>query len=196
LAAAWGCGRWVVVGWPAMKLDFDDDGYLVRRAQAGFLDAFELLVVRHRDRVLRVALRLLGDPQDAEDAAQEAFIDAWRALPRFRQDSSFVTWLHRIVVNRCLQQRRRGRESAPLPEAEVAGGPGPEQVVEERSRAAALRAAIAELPAELRVPLVLVEFGGFTYGETATILSESPATVRGRIYRARKGLVEAMRQWR
>lgn len=190
------CGRGVVVGWPSMELDFDDDGYLVGRARAGFLDAFELLVVRHRGRVFRVALRLLGDPQDAEDAAQEAFIDAWRALPRFRQDSSFVTWLHRIVVNRCLQHRRSRRIGQPLPAGDMPGGVSPEQVVEERFRAAALRAAIAGLPAELRVPLVLVEFGGFTYGETATILSESPATVRGRIYRARKGLVEAMRQWR
>ncbi len=177
-----------------MSVDFDD-AYLVGRVQAGYVDAFELLVERHRDRVFRVALRLLGDRQDAADAAQEAFIDAWRALPRFRQDSSFLTWLHRIVVNRCLQ-RRRPRDPIGLPGGDVPGGAQPAQVVEERMQAAALRAAIAALPTELRLPLVLVEFGGFTYEETAAILSVPPATVRGRLFRARKGLVEAMRQWR
>lgn len=180
-----------------MRMNEDlDDAYLVERARSGYLDAFELLVARHRDRVYRVALRLLGDSHDAEDAAQEAFIDAWRALPRFRGDSSFVTWLHRIVVNRCLQQRRRRRDTAPLPGDEMPGGLRPERVVEERSKASALRAAIAALPPEQRVPLVLFEFGGFTYKETATILSASPAAVRGRIYRARKELVEVMKQWR
>lgn len=173
-----------------------DDAYLVARVQAGYLDAFELLVARHRDRVFRVALRLLGDPHDAEDAAQEAFVDAWRALPRFRQDSSFVTWLHKIVVNRCLQRQRR-RRSVSLPlDSEVPGGVRPDEVVEDRMQAAALRGAIAALPVDLRLPLVLVEFGSFSYEETATILAVNPATVRGRIYRARKGLVEAMRQWR
>ena len=178
-----------------MSEDFDD-AYLVGRVQAGYVDAFELLVQRHRDRVFRVALRLLGDSQDAADAAQEAFIDAWRALPRFRQDSSFVTWLHRIVVNRCLQHQRRPRDRVGLPDGDVAGGAQPAQVVEERMQAAALREAIAALPTEQRLPLVLVEFGGFTYEETAAILSVPPATVRGRLFRARKGLVEAMRQWR
>lgn len=173
-----------------------EDAYLVGRAREGYLDAFELLVRRHRDRVFGVALRLLGDPQDAEDAAQEAFIDAWAALPRFRQDSSFVTWLHRIVVNRCLQHQRRRRSRATPPGPEMAGVVGPEQVVEGRAQAAALRKAIAALPAEQRLPLVLVEFGAFTYEETASILSVSPATVRGRLYRARRELVEAMRQWR
>jgi len=172
-----------------------EDAYLVGRVQEGYLDAFGLLVARHGDRVFGVALRLLGDPHDAEDAVQEAFIDAWRALPGFRQESSFVTWLHRIVVNRCLQHRRR-RPPAILTDNDVGGGVRPEQVVEERLQAAALRAAIAGLPAKQRLPLVLFEFGSFTYEETATILSVSPATVRGRIYRARKGLLEAMRQWR
>lgn len=170
------------------------DAYLVARAQEGFLDAFEALVVRHRDRAYRVALRLLDDPSDAEDATQEAFVDVWRALDRFSGASSFGTWFYRILMNRCLQHRRTRRQTVPLSEVELAGGPQPEEVVEARRRAAALRAEIAVLPAELRVPLVLVQFGEFSYEEVAAMLDVSPATVRGRIYRARRRLAAAMRE--
>ena len=172
-----------------------DDAYLVSQAQRGFLDAFELLVLRHRDRAYQVAVRMLNDPHDAEDATQEAFVDAWRALDRFAGASTFGTWFHRIVINRCLQHQRHRRPDAhPLP-ADLPGGPRPDEVVESRSRTAALRAAIAQLPGELRTPLVLAEFGGFSYEQTAVMLGIRPATVRGRIYRARQVLLAVMRGW-
>lgn len=79
-----------------------DDVHLVRAAQLGDLYAFEELVRRHRTRVYRVALRMLANPADAEDAAQDAFVQCWSALPGFRAESSFSTWLVRIVTNRCL----------------------------------------------------------------------------------------------
>lgn len=172
-----------------------DDAYLVARAQDGFLDAFEMLVVRHQDGAYRVALRMLDDPQDAQDATQEALVDAWRGLAGFTGASSFRTWLYRILVNRCLQHQRRGREGAqPLP-AELPGGSRPEELVEARSRTAALRAAIAALPTELCTSLVLYQFGQFSYVDVAAMLGVRPATVRGRIYRARQELAAAMREW-
>ena len=95
------------------------DDFLVRRAQAGDADAFEALVVRHRDRVFRVALRLTGSPADAEDVAQEALVAAWQALPGFRGDSSVPSWLYRIVVNKARDAQRRSR---PLPVDPHTGG--------------------------------------------------------------------------
>jgi len=178
-----------------MEPDLVEDDYLVARAQGGFLDAFELLVMRHQDGAYRFALRMLDDPQDAQDATQEAFVDAWRGLAGFTGASSFRTWFYRIVVHRCLQHQRRRREGAhPLP-AELPGGPRPDEVVEARSRTAALRAAIAALPTELRTPLVLHQFEQFSYADVAAMLGVRPATVRGRIYRARQELVAAMRGW-
>src|SRR5919199_2543506 len=138
-----------------------DDAYLVSRAREGFVDAFEVLVLRHRDRAYRVALRTLDDPADAEDVTQEAFLDAWRGLEGFSGASAFSTWFYRILVNRCLQHRRT-RRAGPLPvplgsiePATLQGGPRPEEVAEARGRAQALRGAISALPDELRTPLVL-----------------------------------------
>src|SRR3954469_20216850 len=78
------------------------DPHLVTRAKAGRLDAFEELMRRHRDRVYRIALRMLGNESDAEDATQDAFVQAWTRLPEFRAESQFSTWMHRIATNRCL----------------------------------------------------------------------------------------------
>jgi RNA polymerase sigma-70 factor (ECF subfamily) len=178
-----------------------DDAYLVSRAREGFVDAFEVLVVRHRERAYRVALRTLDDPADAEDVTQEAFVDAWRGLPSFSGASAFSTWFYRILVNRCLQHRRARRAgplSVPLGSIEPAtlqGGSRPEEVAEARGRSQALREAIAALPDELRTPLVLHQFGEFSYDEIAAMLDVPPATVRGRIYRARRGLYAAMKEW-
>ena len=89
-----------------------DDAVLVRWSQQGHEDAFELLVRRHRDRAHRTALRLLGDRYGAEDVVQDAFVAAWQALPRFRGDSAFSTWLYRIVTNAALNRAQRDREVA------------------------------------------------------------------------------------
>lgn len=172
-----------------------DDQYLAARARDGHLDAFEILAVRHRDRAYRVALRILGDPHDAEDATQDALIAAWQGLPNFAGDSAFSTWLYRIVVNRCLNASRGRRPTRPLLDLDPPGGSRPEQVVEARAQQTALRQAIAGLPFDQRAPLVLYQFEDFSYEQVAAILNTTPTAVRGRIYRARRELLRAMRGW-
>ncbi len=171
------------------------DAYLVRRAQDGYLDAFEELTRRHQGRAFAVALRMSGDPHEAEDVVQDAFIDAWRALSRFHGDSLFGTWLYRIVVNRGLMRQRRGRPDPVATAPELPGGVEPERVVENKIRDEALHRAIQELPMEQRAPLVLVTFADFSYEEAADILNLSASTVRGRIARARKALLMRLGGW-
>lgn len=174
-----------------------DDVQLVRAAQSGDSAAFEVLVRRHELRVYRVALRMLGSESDAEDAAQECFLHAWRALSRFRGGSAFSTWLYRIVTNRCIAVLSSSpRQSQPLSGAEMDLRPGPERVALERDRFLALKAAITELTPEQRAPLVLREFEGLSYEAIGEVLDLTPAAVKGRLHRARLALVDEMKPWR
>ena len=136
------------------------DDYLVRRAQEGYLDAYSQLVDRHSPRAYRVALRLLGNHHDAEDVTQDAFVVAWETLPRYRHEATFSTWLYRITTNRAINvANRRARadqhDPAPALSAEPDPAPGPAQQAEIGATSDALRAAIAALPMEQRIPLVL-----------------------------------------
>ncbi len=175
------------------------DDYLVRRAQEGYLDAFEVLLVRHRDRAYRIALRLLGDRAEAEDVAQDSMVQAWQSLPGFRGDATFSSWLYRIVVNKSRDAQRRRRPTLELDSPENADklprGLDPAGLVEGRAQAEALRAAIAALPFDQRAPLVLREFENRSYAEIASILGLSEAAARGRLARARQHLVEQLREW-
>lgn len=173
-----------------------DDGELVSRAQAGDLDAFGALVERHTAAVYRVALRMLGDPDDAEDTAQDTFLEAWRSLDGFRGDSALSTWLYRIVMNRCLRALRRRRDAAPLPERLVSTAPGPERVAEARTQVERLRSVLANrLTPEQRAALVLRELEGCSYEEIATILQTTVPAVKGRVHRGRVEVLSAMRGW-
>ena len=175
-----------------------DDVILVARARQGRLDAFEELSRRHYEALYRVALRILGDVRDAEDATQEAFERAWLALPRFNEEAAFHTWMYRIVTNVCLKKRQRYRHALPLDEArDGADLPqfGPEQIVERAHRDLALRSAIAALSPEQRSPLVLREYDERSYEDIARILGISIAAVRGRLHRARLELMKAMSPW-
>lgn len=174
-----------------------DDLTLVVRAQEGDVRAFEALARRHQRALYRVAVRVLGDPGDAEDALQESLLDAWRHLDQFRGDAAFTTWMYRIVTNRCLAALRRPR---PLPTAraaaEVAAPNSPERAAELDAELAALADAVQDLPYDQRVCWVLRELSGVGYAEIAEITGAGEAAVRGRIYRARVRLAEVMRQWR
>jgi len=173
-----------------------DDAHLVTRARAGRTDAFEELVRRHRDRVHRVALRMLGDPREAEDVTQDVFLQVWRSLDRFRGDSAFTTWLHRITVNRCLNVQRARRPVEPLDTDRPSRDPAVEAAVESRLELDDVRHAIARLTPEQRAPLVLRELEGCTYEELAEILDCSVSAVRSRLHRARIELLNAVRGWR
>lgn len=170
----------------------DGDGELVGRARQGDLDAFEALVRRHSGRVHTVALRVLGDRADAEEATQDTFVQVWKSLGGFRGESRFTTWVHRICVGRCSRLlRRRGPRSESLPEL-VDHRPGPAEVTVLRDELAAVEAALAKLTDEQRSALVLRDFGDLSYGEVAQVLGISLTAARSRIHRARLELVRLM----
>jgi RNA polymerase sigma-70 factor, ECF subfamily len=178
---------------------------LVARARDGDARAFEQLVRCHQRAMYAVALRILGNPADAEDATQDGFVTAWRRLPQFRSDARYSTWLYRIVVNHALSELRR-RARRPDTSVELSDLDASDQPVAlttdpyQRSEASAflvdLRTALADLPTDLRVCWVLREVENCSYEEVATIVGVSLDTARGRIYRARRRLAEMMASWR
>ena len=165
------------------------------KARGGDPEAWEVLLRRHRQRIYRIALRMLGDPDDAEDVAQDVAVQLLTALAGFTGTSSFTTWLYRIVINRSLNHQRRRRPTRPLLESDHPVAAGPEVTVLARGRAAATAEALARLPDQLRSALVLHEMEGLRYQEVASVLDVSEPTVRGRIYRARLHLVDDLREW-
>ncbi|WP_227870426.1 MULTISPECIES: RNA polymerase sigma factor [Streptomyces] len=173
---------------------------LVVRASEGDDDAFELLVRRHSPVLLRLATRLLGDRADAEDAVQDAFVNAWRRLPEFRRQSAFLTWMYRIVTNRCLNVLRSRRPTSDLDAVAEPQAPehqaSPTRAAESAAAAAAMSRALAGLSAEQRACWVLRELHGLSYDEIAGTVGITHQAVRGRIYRARRYLMEAMDAWR
>lgn len=179
-------------------MDTVDDGYLVRRARDGYLDAYEELVARHGARAYRVALRLLGNHHDAEDVTQEALIAAWQALPGFRADAAFSTWLYRIVTTRSLNRISRTRRTYPLDARSEPAAPsgGPTEQVERSAAADAVARAITTLPGPQRVALVLYQFEELSYADIAEVTGTSVPAVRSNLHRARRTLASLLRDWR
>lgn len=174
-----------------------DETTLVVRAQEGDVRAFEELARRHQAALYRLAVRVMGDAGEAEDALQEALLDAWRRIDRFRGDSAFSTWMYRIVTNRCVGMLRRRR---PVPVESIADtAPAPDdpgRAAEIDAGLAALGDALRGLGDDLRIAFVLRELEGLGYAEIAEITGASEQAVRGRIHRARTRLAEVMRAWR
>lgn len=172
-----------------------DDRELLRRHVAGDRDAFGELVRRHRDRLWRVALRTVGNPDDAADGLQEALLSAHRSAGGYRGDAAVTTWLHRIVVNACLDQvrRRRSRPTSPLDEATAAAATGPDPLAA-REAAADVVAALRLLPEEQTAAIVLVDIEGFSVAETAEILDVPPGTVKSRCARGRARLLPLLQE--
>lgn len=169
--------------------------WLVGKARGGDLQAYEVLVRRHRVRAYRIALRILGNPQDAEDVTQEVFLKLWTSLGGFLGGSTFTTWLYRIVVNRSLNHRQRRGDTASLPEHGLPTTAGAEETVIAWHRAEATARVIAALPANQRVVFVLHQMEGLPYQEVAAILDVPETTVRGRLARARRTLLDQLRDW-
>ena len=173
-----------------------DEATLVVRAQEGDVRAFEELARRHQAGLYRLAVRVMGDPTEAEDALQEALLDAWRRIERFRGESAFSTWMYRVVTNRCLGMLRRRRPVPVDRVAESAAPDSPERSAEVDAGLAALGQELRTLRADLRVCWVLRELEGLGYAEIAQITGASEDAVRGRIHRARVQLAGVMRPWR
>ena len=178
-----------------MTVDGDDDRALLARHVDGDRDAFAALVQRHRDRMWRLALRTLGDPDDAADAVQEALLSAYRSAGTFRGEAAVATWLHRIVVNACLDlaRRRASRPTTPLTEEVTTAGaalaPSP---FDASDTSTAVLAALRRLPVEQAAAVVVVDVEGFSVREAAAILDAPEGTVKSRCARGRARLAELL----
>jgi RNA polymerase sigma-70 factor (ECF subfamily) len=170
-----------------------DDPTLLARHVDGDPDAFTELVRRHRDRLWSVALRTLGDRTEAEDALQDALLSAYRRAGSFRGDAAVTTWLHRIVVNACLDRvrRRAARPTDPLPESH--DPPEPRDALAQTETAMVVQAALATLPIDQRAALVLVDMAGWPVEEAARILDVPTGTVKSRCARGRARLLPLVR---
>lgn len=184
------------------------DQALVKRVQAGDQQAFALLVSKYQRKVIRLVSRLIRDPVEVEDVAQEAFLKAYRALPQFRGESAFYTWLYRIAVNTAknhlVAQGRRPIPMSSFQDDDEEGEPfaadeaiadiqTPDSVLLSRQIAEAVNEAIESLPAELRTAVTLREIEGLSYEEIAEAMNCPIGTVRSRIFRAREAIAGRIR---
>ncbi len=184
----------------------DADAELVARVQRGDKKAFDLLVLKYQRKIMRLLSRMIRDPSDIEDVAQEAFIKAYRALPQFRGESAFYTWLYRIAVNTARNWMASSGRRPSAPNAlEMEDGETfnetdnltdistPESVAASREIAQTVNAAIQELPEELRTAIVLREIEGMSYEDIAQTMDCPIGTVRSRIFRAREAIAARLR---
>jgi RNA polymerase sigma-70 factor (ECF subfamily) len=179
-----------------------DDSKLVRRVQKGDKGAFDLLVMKYQHKIVNLVMRYVRDPELALDITQEAFIKAYRAIPRFRGDSAFYTWMYRIAVktakNHLAAQRRRPMDvelDLQDPEqydlhARLRETDTPEGVTLGKELKETVERAIAALPEDLRTAIVLRELEGMSYEEIAQTMECPVGTVRSRIFRARDAIAK------
>jgi RNA polymerase sigma-70 factor (ECF subfamily) len=191
---------------PQLMSPRDEDQRLVEAAQAGDKHAFELLVGKYQRRILRLISRLVRDAAEVEDVAQEAFIKAYRALPGFRGESAFYTWLYRIAINTAKNwlatRGRRAPTSTPndVEEAETFDEATalrevdtPDSILLSKQVAEAVNRAVDRLPEDLRQSIVLREIEGMSYEEIAEAMNCPIGTVRSRIFRAREAIAAELR---
>lgn len=172
----------------------ENDRELVRAFAAGDPAAFEQLVSRHEQRVYNLAYRMLGSREDARDATQDAFLAALRALPSFRGDAAFSTWLHRIAINACHDLLRK-RQRAPLAGEAGDSDPGPPSPDHAEAAAAAVdvQRALVLVPEEFRAVLVLHDVQDLPYEQIGAILGIPIGTVKSRLHRGRVALAGLLR---
>ena len=186
--------------------DREIDQQLVERAQRGDKQAFELLVAKYQRKLWRLLSRFIRDPAEVEDVAQEAFIKAYRALPSFRGDSAFYTWLYRIGINTAknylVAMGRRAPTTTEFDSEEAESFENgdqlrdintPESVMMSKQIATTVNETMEELPEELRTAITLREIEGLSYEEIAGIMNCPIGTVRSRIFRAREAIAARLR---
>ena len=164
------------------------DADLLRLHAEGDPDAFGQLIRRHQDRLWAVALRTTCNPEEAADALQDALISAHRAAGRFRGDSQVTTWLHRIVVNACLDRLRRRQTRAQVALPDDGATPDPHDAVAQADTVMVVTQGLAQLPDDQRVAIVLVDIDGHTIDEVAAMLQVPAGTVKSRCSRGRARL--------
>ena len=179
----------------------DSDALLVREAQGGSRAAFDMLVLKYQRRVERLLSRSVRDPADVADLCQETFLAAYRALPAFRGDSAFYTWIYRIAINAAKRHRSQQRPAESLADDEGTFGTDatpsddttPEALLAGRQLARELDEAVATLAEEQRRALLLREVDGLSYDEIGDLMGCPPGTVRSRIFRAREAVAAKLR---
>lgn len=184
--------------------DAEADAFLVREAQAGSRAAFDMLVLKYQRRVERLLSRSVRDPADVADLCQETFLAAYRALPAFRGESAFYTWVYRIAINAA--KRHHGHRARQRPVESLDEGDGtfgtdpapsdhatPEALLASRQLARGLDEAVAALAEDQRRALLLREVDGLSYDEIADLMDCPPGTVRSRIFRAREAVASRLR---
>ena len=189
-----------------MTTEREIDQLLIERVQRGAKKAFELLVLKYQRKLFRLVTRLIHDQAEAEDVVQEAFIKAYRALPNFRGDSAFYTWLYRIGINTAKNHLMVNNRRAPtstqtdIEEAETfidADGlrdiNTPESLMASKQIAATVNSVMLSLPEELRNAITLREIEGLSYDEIAELMMCPIGTVRSRIFRAREAIADKLR---
>lgn len=179
----------------------DEDGALVAAARDGDDSAFDTLVRLHTSKMYRVALRILGEPTEAEDAVQDAWVSAWRSLPTFRGESTASTWLYRVVTNAALSKVRKRRPTVPLHSGDDSIAPmstsdrdDPEGSALRDEETRRVHTAIAKLEPSQRLPLVLREFEGMSYEQLAEVLDVNVTALRSRLHRARLALLAKLKE--
>lgn len=183
--------EWVGAG-PGRDAGEDLDRHLAAAAAASDEGAFEQLVRRHTPALYAGALRLTGSEQTAQDVVQDAWLSAWLHLPGFRGQSQVRTWLVRITTTKALNALRRPVRTVPLEAVPEPATRSTEQDVEQRERAAAVRAAIAALPARQREAVVLRDLEGLSYEQVADVLDCSVGSVKSALFRGRQALADAL----
>ena len=182
----------------------EEELHIIRRVLDGDTNAFEGLVLEHQKNVYNLALKMLGNPEDAMDASQECFLRAFRSLSGFQGDSRFSVWLYRMTSNVCIDFLRKKKRRAEIPltvsdeddeerELEIPDERfSPEAVFDKAERVRAVREGLKKLPEEYRRILTLREIGGLSYEELADALDMELGTVKSKLFRARKKLCEIL----
>ena len=169
---------------------------LISRARGGDREAFGALVEQYRDNVYRLAYRMCGNAYDADEAAQEAFVAAWRALPNFRGDAKFSTWLYRLTTNAAVDVMRREKRHQTVGDGEMVDladdADSPQETVERTEQQEAVQKALATLSEEYREVLLLRYMEELDYAEIAEVLQLPSGTVKSRINRAKAALKTAL----
>jgi len=184
----------------------DVDAELVTRVQAGDKQAFDLLVIKYQRKIMRLLSRMIRDPAEIEDVAQESFIKAYRALPQFRGESAFYTWLYRIAINTARNWLASNKRAPSTPSAfeneegetfnesdVLTDSSNPESEMASRQIAETVNKAINDLPEELRNAIVMREIDGMSYEDIAQSMNCPIGTVRSRIFRAREAISQKVK---
>lgn len=188
-----------------MTTDKSKDLQFIERFKNGDSSAFEDIVLKYQDKIYNLCHHMLGNAQDAEDAAQDAFLKAFQALPKFWPEASLYTWLYRIATNTCIDYRKKpifeslfnsSEEGERLVHDRASDAPSPEKLYQSKEIDNALQDSLRKLSPKLRAIIVLKEIEELSYEEIADTLEISMGTVKSRIARAREELQKLMKKFR